>query len=285
MPFRMWGVCGPASRWRLELGDCARGGRVSLGWLSISALVPITHSWTSAGSSLGCGPCCPSCVRWGCWSSPPRLKARPAAAGARLSAACVAWQLFLLRVPVALAVQIFSAVIWPQPDAAGRGLLAIVSIAAGWISWRCIEEPFRAHWLSGWQPARLVAGTLILTAALAWATGCPPGATDAVQRDIAQQRIRRPASVDVGCHASLEAVDLPDCVFGARMANARWCYGATHAVNWFPAFELLAREQAGGSWCSPSRAAPAWTCRSGAEALRRGTPSAHDGAVPCSTGS
>lgn len=271
MPFRMWefaaGIALAIGAWRLR-----PGWQVSLGWLSISALVPITLLMDERRQFPGLWAVLPVLCTLGLLVIATQAEERgllQRALGCRplVWLGNCSYSVYLWHWPV----QIFSAVIWPQPDAAGQGLLAIVSIAAGWISWRCIEEPFRAHWLSGWQPARLVAGTLMLTAALAWATGLPrQGATDAVQRDIAQQRMQRPASVDVGCHASLEAVDLPDCVFGAKNGERTVVlWGDSHAVNWFPAFELLARER---GWrlmvltksSCPSLDMPVWS-----EALRR----------------
>lgn len=245
MPFRMWEF---AAGIALAIGgrQMHPRQRAVLGWVSAGALVLMTLLMDERRQFPGLWAVLPVLCALGLLvvaTQPDERGLLQRALGCRplVWLGNCSYSVYLWHWPVL----IFSAVIWPQPGAAGRALLVLASVAAGWVSWRCIEEPFRLRWLPGWPPARFVALTLVLTAGLAWATGLHRhGGSDAAQRDIAQQRQQRPASVEAGCHARFEAVDLPDCVFGAQDgARTVVLWGDSHAVNWFPAFERLARER------------------------------------------
>ncbi len=244
MPFRMWefaaGIALAITPWQ--------GGRLPralVGWLSAATLVAVTLLMDERRPFPGLWALLPVLCALG-------LLATATQSGGGVLARALAWRPLVTLGNCSYSVYlwhwpllIFSAVLWPQPDAAGKTLLVLASFAVGWASWRWIEEPCRVGWLPGWHPARFVGLTLGLTVALALAAGLPRHWTgDDAQRDIARQRSERPASVAAGCHARFEAVDLPDCVFGAQDgARTVVLWGDSHAVNWFPALDRLARER------------------------------------------
>lgn len=244
MPFRMWefaaGIALAITPWKAGALP-----RALLGWLSAGALVAVTLLMDERRQFPGLWAALPVLCALGLLVTATQhgdgvlgrvLGSRPLVALGNCSYSVYLWHWPLL---------IFSAVLWPQPDAVGKALLVLASFVIGWASWRWIEEPCRVHWLPGWRPARFVGLTLGLTVGLALAAGLPRHWTgDEAQRDIARQRSERPASVTAGCHARFEAVDLPDCVFGAQDGmRTVVLWGDSHAVNWFPALDRLAHER------------------------------------------
>lgn len=244
MPFRMWEFAAGIA--------LALGGRTMrpaplavLGWLAVAALVLMTLLMDERRQFPGLWAVLPVLCALGllvvATQSTEGLVARALACRPLVWLGNCSYSVYLWHWPVL----IFSAVIWPHPGATGQALLVLSSVAAGWVFWRCVEEPLRVRWLPGWKPSRFVVLTLVLTVGLAGATGLHRHWTgDDAQRDIAQQRKQRPASVEAGCHARFEAVDLPACLFGAiDGARTVVLWGDSHAVNWFPAYERLARER------------------------------------------
>lgn len=244
MPFRMWEfAAGIALALRAQRVQARQ--RTLLGWVSIGLLALMTLLMDERRQFPGLWAVLPVLCALGLLVIATEsedgfvfrmLGWRPLVALGNCSYSVYLWHWPLL---------IFAAVIWPQPSTAGQWALVFASVAVGWMSWRCIEEPSRGVWLPGWRPSRVVGMSLALAVGLALATGLPRRwADDEAQREIAQQREQRPESVAAGCHASLEAVDLPACVFGSRNGSRTVVlWGDSHAVNWFPAFDRLARER------------------------------------------
>lgn len=154
------------------------------------------------------------------------------------------YSLYLWHWPVLLlAAELWPAV--PRQWIAGAGLALSLLLAD--LSWRWVENPVRLHPRLRARTGLSLAGglTLALLAAAAGAVApvLAPTGSDQWARRKAEFAIRdRPRLYDDRCFAPALAVDPPPCIYGG--GNGRpsvVLFGDSHAAQWLPALEELAR--------------------------------------------
>ncbi|MBP5988440.1 MAG: acyltransferase [Piscinibacter sp.] len=138
-------------------------------------------------------------------------------------------------------------------------LLLPISLLLAELAYRAVETPARFRWGRTWSSRRVLAVALAaggcvallgfgLRAAgagnarelLALRPGAVPGAVSA--REIQRASEDLPVLYRLGCHLSLEQVDPGACVFGQRDGTtAVALFGDSHAAQWFPALDEVAR--------------------------------------------
>ena len=155
----------------------------------------------------------------------------------------------------------------------GANLALMVGAGAlAWLTFRFVEDPLRRL---SWRPARsfLTIGTATvlvsiggLLLALIPLSGGKPGTVPIA--DPARLSIELSAALEVravpanlapslegsrsdqpiiyanGCHQSMGSVGMPECVFGDPNGKTQvWLVGDSHAAQWFPALNALAKEK------------------------------------------
>jgi peptidoglycan/LPS O-acetylase OafA/YrhL len=151
-------------------------------------------------------------------------------------------------------------------------VLMIGAGALAWLTFRFVEDPIRKL---SWSPARsfLTMGTATvlvtiggLLLALIPLSGGKPGAVPiadptrlsvelgaalevrAVPADLAPSlegsRNDQPIIYANGCHQTMGSEGMPECVFGDPAGKTQvWLVGDSHAAQWFPALNALAKEK------------------------------------------
>lgn len=156
----------------------------------------------------------------------------------RISYPLYLWHWPVLVLPIALLSRDLN--LWERLAA----LLVTVILAD--LTTRFVEEPFR---LKSYPPRRIVLTTIIAMAmALLVGFGISKSTTSSILVDGKQVTLAsiesRPTPYDDGCHLNYRESVSPLCEFG-ELDNAKTVvlYGDSHAVQWFPALEKLAREK------------------------------------------
>ncbi|AHG93584.1 acyltransferase 3 (plasmid) [Gemmatirosa kalamazoonensis] len=144
---------------------------------------------------------------------------------------------------------VFPALLGLTLGPAARAACVLAALALAWASYRWVENTLRFDRRLVARPWRSLALGACLTvaagaaAAAVWAAG---GRT--IDARMASYRHARdlPKVYADGCHAEFSKVDVGGCVYG--VADARRTvvlFGDSHAAQWFPALERLARD---GKW-------------------------------------
>jgi hypothetical protein len=122
----------------------------------------------------------------------------------------------------------------------------LVTVFLADLTTRLVEEPIR---LKSYSPRRVVLTTIIAMAlALVIGFGISKSTTSSILVDGKQVTLAsiesRPTPYEDGCHLNYRESVSPLCVFGQlNSAKTVILYGDSHAVQWFPALEKLAREK------------------------------------------
>jgi peptidoglycan/LPS O-acetylase OafA/YrhL len=147
------------------------------------------------------------------------------------------WHWPVLVLPIALLSRNLS--LWER-----MGALLLTVVLAD-LTTRFVEEPIR---LKSFSPRRVVLTTIITMAlALLVGFGISKSTTSSILVDGKQVTLAsiesRPTPYEDGCHLNYRESISPLCVFGQlNGAKTVILYGDSHAVQWFPALEKLARE-------------------------------------------
>jgi peptidoglycan/LPS O-acetylase OafA/YrhL len=141
---------------------------------------------------------------------------------------------------------VFVAVLWPQRPPVMTAAALVLAWVASILSLRWIENPIRFHAGLAAQKGRFIAfmsaltviGALTLTGLIQlgqhWRTP-----TDARLANVAADI---PRVYPDNCHRNFDETDHPACVYGAGDAGTTVVlFGDSHAAQWFPALEGLAR--------------------------------------------
>jgi peptidoglycan/LPS O-acetylase OafA/YrhL len=128
-----------------------------------------------------------------------------------------------------------------------RALCVLATLLFADLTHRYIEEPLRHATLSPRTIVRGgVAATLIsLTLGLAINSSSSDLITleDGSQYSLAEI-MKKPIVYDDGCHVNNGETTSPDCTYGVRGADRKIVlFGDSHAAQWFPTLEKLAREK------------------------------------------
>ena len=122
----------------------------------------------------------------------------------------------------------------------------LVTVILADLTTRYVEEPIR---LKSYSPRRVVLTTIIAMAlALLVGFGISKSTTSSILVDGKQVTLAgiesRPTPYEDGCHLNYRESISPLCAFG-KLDGAKTVvlYGDSHAVQWFPALEKLAREK------------------------------------------
>jgi len=125
----------------------------------------------------------------------------------------------------------------------------LISFGLAWVSYHVVENRVRfSSWLAP-SPARSIAFGLCLTVIGA---GGALGLHGLARRALASPEQARymhvrddlPSVYRDGCHQSVRKAAVPGCIYGDLAAHrAVVLFGDSHAAQWFPAFERIAREQ------------------------------------------
>ncbi len=148
------------------------------------------------------------------------------------------WHWPVLVLPIALLSRNLS--LWER-----MGALLLTVVLAD-LTTRFVEEPIR---LKSFSPRRVVLTTFITMAlALLVGFGISKSTTSSILVDGKQVTLAsiesRPTPYEDGCHLNYRESISPLCVFGQlNSAKTVILYGDSHAVQWFPALEKLAREK------------------------------------------
>lgn len=142
---------------------------------------------------------------------------------------------------------VFTAAVWPRPPIAATLPAAGAALALSMLTYRLVEHPIRASTALRRRPVVSVVGGVALAAVgLTAALAIQAYAQSAVARPSQQQLVR--ASTDnppmnARCVVTFVATAIPDdCVFGERRGrDAIVLFGDSHAAQWFPAVDRIAK--------------------------------------------
>jgi peptidoglycan/LPS O-acetylase OafA/YrhL len=176
----------------------------------------------------------------GAWPKPLRLLAtnRISIWLGKISYPLYLWHWPVLVLPIALLSRNLS--LWER-----MGALLLTVVLAD-LTTRFVEEPIR---LKSFSPRRVVLTTIITMAlALLVGFGISKSTTSSILVDGKQVTLAsiesRPTPYEDGCHLNYRESISPLCVFGQlNSAKTVILYGDSHAVQWFPPLEKLAREK------------------------------------------
>jgi hypothetical protein len=125
----------------------------------------------------------------------------------------------------------------------------LISFGLAWLSYHVVENRVRfSEWLAP-SPARSIALGICLTLIGA---GGAVGLHGLARRALASPEQARymhiredlPSVYRDGCHQSVRKSAVPGCVYGDLSAHRTVVlFGDSHAAQWFPAFERIAREE------------------------------------------
>ncbi len=129
------------------------------------------------------------------------------------------------------------------------GCIALALLLAD-IGFRLVENPLRFSPLLAKRPAHSIGFALALTflcigAAAGWYQSGKQESQSPAQISFTRAMDDIPAEIyDTHCHLSFLDVDAGDCVFGDTTATTTVVlFGDSHAAQWFPALDQLARQQ------------------------------------------
>jgi peptidoglycan/LPS O-acetylase OafA/YrhL len=144
------------------------------------------------------------------------------------------------------ALVIGAALVPDLPLAARLGLL-VLSLGLAEVSYRFVEEPVRRSPGLARRPGLSLAVTVAATVvgvglALAWSALAGGASRGPEQRRFTEAGDDLPAVYASGCHADFYAVEADGCVSGAaRATRTAVLLGDSHAAQWHPALDTLAR--------------------------------------------
>jgi peptidoglycan/LPS O-acetylase OafA/YrhL len=266
---RAWelGVGGLLALWLPGHRITARAGAAAA-WAGIAAIAAATVAFSPETGVPGLPTLLPALgaaalVAAGTSSSPARptrwLSTRGACFVGRLSYAWYVWHWPVL---------VFAAAVLGPLGVWGGIALTAVSFVPAIVTHRLIEEPLRRSRLRA--PRAVVAapitaaGALLVAVAISWSIPSPPTlAADKAEGAPQLERTRtiqrsakalRPTPRDAdedrgrsyadGCLADAEATASPRCVYGDRRSPTTVVlFGDSHAMQWFPALDRLARRR------------------------------------------
>ncbi|MDG0852506.1 acyltransferase family protein [Roseateles puraquae] len=151
------------------------------------------------------------------------------------------YSLYLWHWPVIIAAAVVAPVKGPWLTA---GLLAL-SLLLGWLSYRFVEQVFMRRVALQARPSHVVVIGLVACIAVAAAAqfmrGQIPRATEG---DRYMAAATWPLVDPSGCLVQFDAVDQPPCEFGVTSSDKTVVlFGDSHAAQWLPAIDMLARQQ------------------------------------------
>ena len=182
----------------------------------------------------------------------------------------LSYALYLVHWPLMLIPQAAVGFDHPLPLVAKLGLAAL-AVPVAWLLRRLVEEPGRhVGWLTRARPRRTLAAAGVASAVVALAatvayavsetrplhservvsqttmTG-PPAVTDVVPANLVpaldEVAEDQPSIYADGCNLGYAEVDPVDCVDGDLDAPRIVLFGDSHAAQWFPALQRVARER------------------------------------------
>ena len=176
----------------------------------------------------------------GAWPKPLKLLAtnRISIWLGKISYPLYLWHWPVLVLPIALFAR--DLVLWERIAA------LIVTVVLADLTTRYVEEPMR---VKNFAPRRIVLSTVVAMAfALLIGFGIAKTTTSSILVDGKQVTLAsiesRPTPYDNGCHLNYYQSVSPLCEFGQIDSEKTVVlYGDSHAVQWFPALEKLAREK------------------------------------------
>ncbi len=151
------------------------------------------------------------------------------------------YSLYLWHWPVIIGAAVLAPVKGPELTA---GLLAL-SVLLGWLSYRYVEQVFMHRVARQARPLHVIAvglGACIVVAAGAqFMRSQIPRATEG---DRYMAAATWPLVDPSGCLVLFDAVDQPPCEFGVTASDKTVVlFGDSHAAQWLPAVDMLARQQ------------------------------------------
>lgn len=140
---------------------------------------------------------------------------------------------------------------------------SLVLLALSWAlaeaAYRWVETPARFRWGRGFSARRVATIALIASLAVAavglalraagsdgvrQALGLRAGGAALQLPPLRQVSADLPVTYQSGCHRPLEALDQPDCLHGdPNGGETAVLFGDSHAAQWFPALDIVARER------------------------------------------
>ncbi|MFG6439413.1 acyltransferase family protein [Roseateles sp. LKC17W] len=151
------------------------------------------------------------------------------------------YSVYLWHWPVLIAAAVWT----PTSGPLLRASLVLISVLLGWLSYRGVEQMFMRRLWQGASPVRVmlfgVGACLAVAGAAQWMRGhIHKGGEDASYVQASKWQL-----VDSsGCLVLFDAVDQPPCEFGdTTSATTMVLFGDSHAAQWLPALETLAKAQ------------------------------------------
>ena len=128
-----------------------------------------------------------------------------------------------------------------------RALCVAATLLLADLTHRYIEEPLR-H--ATFQPRTIVRGGIVATAiSLSLGMAINSSSSDLITLEDGSKYslaeiMKKPIVYDDGCHVNNGETQSPDCTYGVRGAERKIVlFGDSHAAQWFPTLEKLAREK------------------------------------------
>lgn len=131
----------------------------------------------------------------------------------------------------------------------GRALWAAASLAIAVVAYHFVEDPIRHSRYLAERAARSLKLAAALTATCAvlglwWGATARHDAASPTQHAMAVAHDDIPVVYADGCHLDFFQTRSPDCVFGdTTSAKSIVLFGDSHAAQWFPALDAMARER------------------------------------------
>lgn len=128
-----------------------------------------------------------------------------------------------------------------------RALCVIATLIFADLTHRYVEEPLRHATL---QPRTIIRGGIVATAiSLSLGLAINSSSSDLITLEDGSKYslaeiMKKPIVYDDGCHVNNGETQSPDCTYGVRGADRKIVlFGDSHAAQWFPTLEKLAREK------------------------------------------
>jgi peptidoglycan/LPS O-acetylase OafA/YrhL len=129
-----------------------------------------------------------------------------------------------------------------------RAFWAVASLAIAVVAFRLVEDPVRHSRYLAERARRSIRLAVALTASCAllglwWSSTAGHDAATPAQHPMAVAHQDIPVIYGDGCHLDFFQTRSPECVFGDGAATrALVLFGDSHAAQWFPALDVIARE-------------------------------------------
>lgn len=243
-----WTFFGPHTRaWEFGVGALA----ALMPW-TVPRWIAVPASWTGLAAMLF------ACVTYDAGTPFPGVATLPPVVGAafiltardrrttavlshlhRLGRVSYSW--YLWHWPAV----VFAATLVPSLTPVWRGAASVVALLIAMVMQATVEDRIRFSVVLRPRPALTLALAAMLTFAMAglsfaWLRVTGTESARPAQAAYLQAREDYPAISLNGCHLSVEATAIPECVFGARASSiVVVLYGDSHAAQWFPALEAL----------------------------------------------